>query len=336
MQKIILAYATSKGLDQMTREDAQRLTHINLSFGSIRDGLLNLEGLPHLQAQLDRLRSFHPQLKFVLSIGGLGADGFSQLARTEDGRQRFVQSVQHAVADYALDGVDIDWEAPCSPTAGIACDPSDKQNFTLLLRALRKLLPEKILSIAAEGAVSFVQNTEMAQIAQLLDYVQIMTYDLSTSRTQASHHAPLFAYPGGDPLANADACVQLFAKAGVPKEKIVIGAAFYARVWQLDNAENAQPGQSAQGPALYGPTYGQIKNGYIQQHSLSRHWDAQAHAPYLLGKNQFVTYDDPESIAEKCRYVQENGLKGLMYWEHSCDPSGELLGVIADHLGKKA
>lgn len=96
MQKIILAYATSKGLDQMTREDAQRLTRVNLAFGSIRDGLLNLEGLPHLRAQLNRLRSFHPQLKFVLSIGGLGADGFSQLARTEDGRQRFVQSVQHA------------------------------------------------------------------------------------------------------------------------------------------------------------------------------------------------------------------------------------------------
>ncbi len=335
MQKIILAYATSKGLDQMSREDALRLTHVNLAFGSIRDGLLNLEGLPHLREQLDRLRSFHPQLKFVLSIGGLGADGFSQLARTENGRCRFVQSVQHAVADYGLDGVDTDWEAPCCPTAGIACDPSDKQSFTLLLRALRDMLSEKILSIAAEGTVSFVQNTEMAQVSQLLDYVQIMTYDLSTSRTQASHHAPLFAYPGGDQLANADACVQFFSKAGVPKEKIVIGAAFYARVWQLNDAENARPGQPAQGSALYGPTYGQIKNGYIQQHGLSRHWDAQARAPYLLGKDLFVTYDDPESIAEKCRYVQENGLKGLMYWEHSCDPSGELLSVITNHLGKK-
>ena len=68
-----------------------------------------------------------------------------------------------------------------------------------------------------------------------------------------------------------------------------------------------------------------------------RHWDEKARAPYLFNGSTFITYDDPESIAEKCRYVLREGLRGLMYWEHSCDRSGELLHVISDTLhGKQA
>ena len=75
MKKMILGYATSKGLDQMTAQDALRLTHVNLAFGVIRDGLLSMQGLPRLKEQLPRLRQFNPSLRFILSIGGWTAGG---------------------------------------------------------------------------------------------------------------------------------------------------------------------------------------------------------------------------------------------------------------------
>ena len=46
----------------------------------------------------------------------------------------------------------------------------------------------------------------------------------------------------------------------------------------------------------------------------------------------FISDDDEKSIKEKCKYVLENGLLGLMYWEHSCDPTGELLKAIYEGL----
>ena len=39
MKPMILGYATGRGLDQMTKEDALRLTHVNVAFGVIEEGL---------------------------------------------------------------------------------------------------------------------------------------------------------------------------------------------------------------------------------------------------------------------------------------------------------
>ena len=30
----------------------------------------------------------------------------------------------------------------------------------------------------------------------------------------------------------------------------------------------------------------------------------------------------------KCRYLKAEGLKGIMYWEHGCDPSRSLLTAV--------
>lgn len=337
MKKMILGYATSKGLDQMTAQDALRLTHVNLAFGVIRDGLLSMQGLPRLKQQLPRLRQFNPSLRFILSIGGWTAGGFSLMARTEAGRRAFAASVERVMDEYALDGVDIDWEYPCSDAAGIDCDPSDKYNFTLLLQALRDVAGNRIVSIAAGGGAYFIRDTEMEKVAQILDYVQIMTYDLATGRSIAAHHTPLYAGDGCVPTANADTCVKMYEAAGVSREKLIIGAAFYSRIWHNVESDGGGLGGHADGAAGFGPEYTELKARYIDQNGFVRHWDEKARAPYLFNGSTFITYDDPESIAEKCRYVLREGLRGLMYWEHSCDRSGELLHVISDTLhGKQA
>ena len=101
--------------------------------------LLDLHLLKYLHL-LPRLRAWNPEMKIVLSVGGWGADGFSHMAMTEDGRRKFARSCLDAVEKYNLDGIDIDWEYPCSDAAGIGADPRDKENFTALLAALREYL----------------------------------------------------------------------------------------------------------------------------------------------------------------------------------------------------
>ena len=49
----------------------------------------------------------------------------------------------------------------------------------------------------------------------------------------------------------------------------------------------------------------------------------------------FISFESPEAIRRKCEFVKEKGMLGVMYWEHSADPTRELLGVIADTLHTK-
>ena len=333
MKPIILGYATSRGLDQMTKEDALLLTHVNVAFGVIRDGLLSMRGLPDLKKQMARVREMNPKLKIVLSIGGWTAGGFSLMSRTQAGRDAFGESVRQALDDYGLDGVDIDWEYPCSDSAGIDCDPSDRENFTYLMQSMRKAAgPDRIVSIAAGGGDYFVRDTQMDQVAKICDYVQIMTYDLNCFTHTTRHHTSLYAMAGSYPQGNADYCTRIFHAAGVPKEKIVLGAAFYSRKWTGVKNEKNGLLQEAESIGGYGPGYGELTEKYIGKNGFTRCWDDTAKSPYLFDGSTFITYDDAQSIGEKCAYITENGLLGLMYWEHSCDPSGALLRAIAEGL----
>jgi len=67
-----------------------------------------------------------------------------------------------------------------------------------------------------------------------------------------------------------------------------------------------------------------------------RQWDETAQAPFLWNadKRTFVSYDDPESLRRKCRYLRERGLGGVMFWEYSEDPTGTLLDTLFKELRK--
>lgn len=78
--RLTLGYMTDKALKSVSHEDANALTHINLAFGVIRDGLLDMSRLPNIR-EIDRIRDYNATLKIVLSIGGWGAGGFSPHGR---------------------------------------------------------------------------------------------------------------------------------------------------------------------------------------------------------------------------------------------------------------
>ncbi len=334
MKKYALAYAMNEGLTVFTKEDLHCLTHINLAFGLVKDGLLDISGLTHM-GLIETFRAWNPEIKIILSVGGWGAGRFSTMAMTAAGREAFAQSCLETAERYGLDGIDIDWEYPCNGQAGIDHDPRDRENFTLLLQALRDKIGPRSLSIAAGAGAYFVRDTEMEKVAQLVDYVQIMTYDMRSGFTrQAGHHAALRAGAGDNSGLNTVDMVAMFHQAGVPLEKIVIGAAFYSRQWSGVEDKNNGLCQPAQTGGEGGPRYSDITEQFIAQHGYTRYWDKDAQAAYLWNGSSFISYENPEAIALKCRYVKEAGLLGIMYWEHGCDTTHELVTVIGKELGE--
>lgn len=332
MKHLLIGYAGNKGIRMMTPEDARRLTHINLAFGVIEDGLLSLRHLD-IWDRLPEIRSWNPDIKFVLSVGGWGAGGFSEMASTQAGRAAFVASCRQAMAQHALDGIDMDWEYPCSSSSGIASSPDDKENFTYLMQQLRAIAGDKIVSIAAGVGPYFVRDTQMELVAAACDYIQLMTYDLRSGNCrQAGHHTGLYASLGDTRMMTVQRGVELFRQAGVPKEKIVIGAAFYSRHWTGVPDQNRGLLQMAQSIANYGPGYDTLLADYINKNGWTAHWDEAAQAPFLWNGSEFISYDDPRSLALKCRYLKQEGLLGIMYWEHANDSTHTLLQAMAEEL----
>lgn len=333
MKKYVLAYSMNRGLTTFTPEDIRSLTHINLAFGLIKGGLLDMGQLTNI-GLCRKFREWNPEIKLVLSVGGWGAGGFSEMAMTEAGRRAFAQSCREALEEHGLDGLDIDWEYPCSDQAGIGADPRDRENFTLLLEELRENIGPRSLSIAAGAGEYFIEGTQMERVAEIVDYVQIMTYDMRNGFTpEAGHHAALRAGKGDTSGLNTVDMVNMFHRAGAPVEKLVIGAAFYSRRWTGVRDENNGLLQPAESTGQGGPGYGDITEEFIREGGFTKYWDEEAGAAYLWNGSEFISYENPEAIALKCRYVKEAGLLGLMYWEHGCDSTHELLGAIARELG---
>ena len=334
MGHYIIGYAMDRSLPAVTERDARCLTHLNLAFGLIKDGRLDLSMLPRI-GMAARFKQWAPGLRVVLSVGGWGAGGFSEMAMTEEGRRVFAASCLEAAERYGLDGIDIDWEYPCSDQDGIGADPRDRENYTLLLEQLRRTLgPERILSVAVGASRSFIAHTHMDRVARIVDYVQLMTYDFRGAFSdRAGHHAALGPSRGDRSGLNAKATVKRFFRAGVPYEKMVLGAAFYGRSFPVPSGADHGLLQLS-GPGVETFTFGELTEAFRRENGFVEYWDEKAQAAWLWNGRQFVSFESPEAIRRKCAYVREKGLLGLMYWEHGGDPERRLLDAAVQALSR--
>lgn len=338
-KKKVIGYVGINDLSIVKQEDIQCLDVINLAFGQIREGIIIWDYQKNL-LDIRKAKSINPDIKFVLSVGGWGADGFSQAAETKESREKFTQSAVELVKNGELDGIDIDWEYPCIGVANIKSSKEDKVNFTLLLESLRNGLNEIkerycMLTIAAGADDYYIRCTQMDKVISYLDYVQLMTYDLRGGFSIVTgHHTNLYTNDTDLNSGSVDHAVKQFIKAGIPKEKIIIGAAFYSRMWKDVEDDKNKNGlmKMAQTVGGYGPNYDDLVNNYINKNGYQRFWDEEAKAPYLFNGSNFISYDDQESIAWKALYVKEQELGGIMYWEYKCDNTYTLTKWIAEKI----
>jgi chitinase len=167
----------------------------------------------------------------------------------------------------------------------------------------------------------------MGKAQQYLDYVNLMTYDFSD--TIATHHTNLYNTKLYHTQKYADNAVSAFVAAGVPVSKLVMGLAFYGRVYNLDSLAKRGIGKKIL-TRDRGRGYTVIKDSLINKNGFAHYRDRRAKAPYLYNasKRQFITYDDEWSVKKKCKYVLSKKMAGVMFWEYSSDPKEYLLDEV--------
>lgn len=353
---------------------AGMLTHINYAFGLVgEDGRATIDdvdaattrpfpgdeggpdGLRGNFRQLQLLKEQHPHLRTLISMGGWGGSwGFSDVAATPEGRKRFVASaIELFLARWPgiFDGIDIDWEYPVHgglPDNGYR--PEDRRNCTLLFEEFRRQMDalgtnptgERYLLTAAipAGRALPLSTFELRELGQILDFVNVMTYDINGSGESGITNFNAALRPTStDPREDQDArygnvagTVETFLGEGIPREHLVIGMPFYGRGYRgVPPANNGlyQPFAEANITAAYR----EIVTGYLPTHE--RFWHDEAGVPWLYRAEDgsMMSYDAPEALRGKAEYVLAEGLGGAMFWELKHDDDGwSLLSAVSEVL----
>jgi chitinase len=331
---------------------ADKLTHVNYAFGKIGpdnrltwNASLAVEqvypgdcddpGCPHgLFNQIKLLKEKHPHLKFLISVGGWTDSGpFYQMAASEPTRETFAQSCAGFLKTFPqFDGIDIDWEHPVA--GGLQPgSPSDARNYVLLLAALRKAIgSQKLLTVAASASPRGIDPIEYADMAGILDWVNVMTYDFHSGGMLAGFNSALYNHDDpSSPRRNLHDAVEAIAAKGMPRSKLVPGVPFYGRGWR--GVESSRVWSAGTGSLQVGG-YRVIAETFLKTPGYVRYWDDVAKVPWLYNadKKEWITYEDPQSMRLKGEYVTAENLGGAMFWELSND-DGTLLDALRAGLG---
>jgi chitinase len=346
---VIIGYVGGyRGLIDTSMVNAKKLTHINYAFVNVKDNrawLTNIKTDTTNFKTLLKLKNVNPDLKILISIGGWSwSKNFSDAVVSDTSRNAFAASAVEIIGKYNLDGVDIDWEYPDNIGDGNVYRPEDKQNYTLMFKAIRKELDklEKetgkklFLTAAVGGFKRFTEHTEMDKVAKYLNYINLMTYDyFQDSLGITVHHTNLYASKKYNTMDYAAKAVDDFIAAGVPAKKLVMGMAFYGRSSKVIDTTANGLGTKTDGH-MRGGGYTFIKDSLVTNSTkgFKYYRDNDAAAPYLFNSStrQFISYEDEWSTKNKCDYVTKKNLAGVMFWEYSEDKKEYLLNEINKDL----
>lgn len=347
--------------------DVSKLTHINYAFADIcwkkygsgaracedpaipaqnryvHDGEIVI-GDPTFDFQnfqeFEPIKASNPHLKLMVSVGGWTWSGnFSNMAMTEETRRAFANSAVQFLRNYNFDGLDVDWEYPVEGgDKKNSRSPKDKENFTLLMKAVREALDAAgsedgkyyLLTIASWQADQFTVNADIPNSIQYLDFVNIMTYDYSGKDDPLGHHnSPLFYDKNFSasfaPRNHVLGGLLGHLNGGVPAYKLMVGVPYYGKGW--DECLPTGQYQACKGgtslktwePGVF--DFSDLENNYINKNGYKRYWNEAAKVPYLYNdQNQvFITYNDRNTMVYTASIVKSLDLAGVMSWDISGD-----------------
>lgn len=292
----------------------------------------------------------NPSLKIILSVGGWndGSVQYSEMISTAYTRKIFINSVVSWLTRYGFDGLDIDWLYPAQ-RGGL---PQDKQNFPLLLQELKEAFEPHgfVLSVTLAGSTSMADiSYDIPNISKNVDYMSVMSYEYHTyyDDPHVRHQSPMNSRPAENPTLNVNFTMHYYLINGAAPEKLLMGIQSNAITYTLADplrhnigdlaVAPGQPGRYSQSPG-YLATYElclNLRSGWSMQ------FDEIAQAPYAFGGNQWVAYDNEDSVQVKVQLIKNLNLGGVMFWsvdlddcQHFCDASKQcyILGSINEFL----
>ncbi|KAH8682064.1 hypothetical protein BX600DRAFT_429956 [Xylariales sp. PMI_506] len=339
------------------------ITHLNVAFGYIDPDTYTVVPIPDVDVSvfqyITNLKLQAPGLQIWLSLGGwtFNDDGptqpvFGDLASTAVKRQKFISNLASFMREWGFDGVDIDWEYPGAPDRGGS--PNDTANYVSLLSDIRLAWDTQYtgtglnwgLSFTAPTSYWYLQWFDIGNMTVYADWINFMTYDLHGQWDSPADSIGSYIYAHTN-LTEIALGLDLLWRNSVPASKVNLGIGFYGRTYTLTDPTCILPGCpfTAGGlPGLCTQTEGYLSydeiSGVISRNNYTVQWDKVAGVKYFAyGDSQWLSYDDSDTLQQKVKFANDNGLRGLFVWAIDQDDSThDALNALLypDGLGKFA
>ncbi|KAH7143395.1 glycoside hydrolase family 18 protein [Dactylonectria macrodidyma] len=208
-------------------------THIHWAFASIDPQTWK----PVINQGKNQWRAFKNfNQKRVVSIGGWADStepGKFNIIRSAiiQNRETFATNLAQFAKEEGIDGINIDLEYPGAPDIMVDGKPigekSDGLNYLRFLTVLKDKMPsDKTVSIAAPASYWYLKQFPIHRIAEVIDYIVFMTYDLHGQWDYGNANA-FDECPSGKFIRSH------VTKAGVLNNKIFVGEASYGRSFRM-------------------------------------------------------------------------------------------------------
>ncbi|XP_048760347.1 chitotriosidase-1-like [Ostrea edulis] len=333
-------YRNSIGKFYPENVDPTLCTHLVYTFAKLNGNRLspyewNDESTPWMKGMYERfngLKQRNPSLKTLLAVGGwnMASAPFTRMVATDSSRREFATSTVQFLKKHGFDGLDMDWEYP----ANRGSPPQDKQNFIELLKILHNTFASQGLLLTAAvpaGKPRIDTGYDVPTMSRYVDQINLMTYDFhgGSFDSKTGHNSPLKGHPqetGNDAYFNVEWALNYWLQKGAPAAKINLGMPLYGRSFTLASTSNSglfAPDRGAGGQA--GPYTGEA--GFIAYYEVCdmlksggvRHWITEMEVPYVVRGDQWVGYDDEQSLRYKVDLAKSKGLGGIMVWALDLD-----------------
>ncbi|CAG9864903.1 unnamed protein product [Phyllotreta striolata] len=268
-------------------------------------------------AEFVKLKQKEPCLKTMVAVGGWneGTRKFSVASSTTESRKNLAQSILKFLVYYGFDGIDIDWEYPTSE-GGL---PEDGSNFVELLNEIKTAISPWGLKLSI--AVSFDNSLigtgyNIIGINKSVDFVNLMAYDYISSN---SNYTGLSA-----PLSKINETVTKWLNGGLSSKKLALGIPAYCKNFVLKDPQKNGIGAEVKAIGLPGD--------FTQQEGLLAYYEVLQIESirktavnmvdgtiYGYHDDEWMTYDNEETVSGKVKYAISQNLGGIMFWSLELD-----------------
>lgn len=309
-------------------------THIIIAFASVVDGIVQPSSQSDLQIykEVTDLKKANSELKVMLSVVCFSSNGeFAAVVSTPKNRTRFAEEAIKLIEENSLDGIDIDWEFPAWPTG----DDKQREHFTLLLRDLRHHFDKVakkdkfLISVAVAAPEPIVDHAyDIPQMAKYVDFVNVMAYDFHSYKSYlplTGANAPLYqlsAEKGYFATLNTNWSSSYWVMRGMPQEKVIVGLPTYGHSFTLMNAANSGWNAPAIGNGQLGSDGFVVYSDsckFILLEGTEVVFDAENKVPYAFRNQEWISFDNEQSLAYKAEYAKEKEYGGVMVFSLNSD-----------------
>ncbi|KAL9037749.1 MAG: hypothetical protein Q9180_003547, partial [Flavoplaca navasiana] len=239
---------------------------------------------------------------------------WSLMTATVDRRATFIKSAGEFLDVHGFHGIDLDWEYPSVTNLGGSA--SDTANYVALVREMRKAWGKKYgISATLPPSTSYLKGIDAKGLEPYVDFFGYLSYDLRPRPGSES-----VVYPHTD-IHDIEEATQALRAKGVDLKKVNFGLSKYGRGYTLADPACHRMGCKASGPSKRGPctnTGGLMFNVEIgdimKQKNLKPEMIQSSMAKQIFWGDQWVGFDDAETLALKTNWAAENCFGGSMIW----------------------